>query len=191
MPSITLRIWNGLRSGATLTESALLAHAQRGNREAFDGLVRLHEPMLRRFLSRQNLREGLEDVLQEAFLAAWIALPGFEPRVRFKTWLYRIAMNKAMDAHRRTVDATPLDGLTLPAADVWGRVESALWVHELLAELPDVQRLILELYYFDDLTLEETALVLDRNLNTVKYHFYQAHTRALRLRAQQGDHNDR
>ncbi len=190
MPSLSLRIWSGLRSGATLTESALLVRARRGNREAFDGLVRLHEPMLRRFLSRQNLSDGLEDVLQEAFLAAWIALPGFEPRVRFKTWLYRIALNKAMDAHRRTLDIVPLDELALPAADVWDRVESALWVRELLAELPDLQRLILELYYFDDLTLEETALVLDRNLNTVKYHFYKAHTRAFRLRAAQGDHND-
>jgi RNA polymerase sigma-70 factor (ECF subfamily) len=184
--SLSTRSWSGLLFGATLSEEKLLARAQRGSREAFDVLVRLHETSLRRFLARRCPDDSLEDVLQEAFLAAWIALPGFEPRVRFKTWLYRIALNKATDAYRRSSPASSLDDVTLPAGDVWERVDQALWVRELLSELTEVQRLVLELYYFDDLTLEETALVLDRNVNTVKYHFYQAHSRALQCRSQQG-----
>jgi RNA polymerase sigma-70 factor, ECF subfamily len=180
MQSFPLRLWSGLKPGESISESALLVRARRGSREAFDVLVRLHEPALRRFLLRQHLGELLEDVLQEAFLAAWVALPGFEPRVRFKTWLYRIALNKAVDAHRRNPTVLPLEELTLSGKDLWAGVDRALWVRELLDELPEVQRQILELYYFEELTLEETALVLDRNVNTVKYHFYQAHTRALR-----------
>ena len=160
--------------------------AQGGDREAFDILVRQHETALRNFLIRQGLRDSLEDVLQEAFLAAWIALPGFEPRVRFKTWLYRIALNKATDAHRRRHEASSLDDPSIQATDVWEGVDRALWVRELLSQLTETQRLILELYYFDDLTLEETALVLDRNLNTLKYHFYQAHACALRYHSKAG-----
>ncbi len=59
--------------------------------------------------------------------------------------------------------------------------ETAIWARALLAQLPDDQRVLLELYYFDDLTLAEVALVLDKNVNTVKYHFYQAHSRSLQL----------
>lgn len=165
-----------------LSENSLLSRARRGDRDAFDALSHLHEPALRRFLLRQHVGELLEDVLQETLLAAWVALPGFEPRVRFKTWLYRIARNKAVDTYRRTSCTLSLEGegLSVLASDQWADVDRALWVRELLDELPEVQRQILELYYFEEMTLEETALVLDRNCNTVKYHFYQAHSRALR-----------
>jgi len=182
MQSFSLRLGSGLRAKAALSESALLACARRGDRDAFDALIHQHEPALRRFLLRQHVGELLEDVLQEALLAAWVALPGFEPRVRFKTWLYRIARNKAVDTHRRATSTISLDeeGFSVPGSDLWENVDRALWVRELLDELPEVQRQILELYYFEEMTLEETALVLDRNCNTVKYHFYQAHSRALR-----------
>jgi RNA polymerase sigma-70 factor, ECF subfamily len=169
-----------MQFGELLSENILLTRARRGSREAFDTLVHLHEPALRGFLRRHRLGELLEDVLQETFLAAWIALPGFEPRARFTTWLYRIARNKAVDAHRRAPSSISIDQFSLPAASLWTQVDRALWVRELLRQLPEVQRQILELYYFEELTLEETALVLGRNRNTVKYHFYQAHAHALR-----------
>ncbi|MGC4042465.1 MAG: RNA polymerase sigma factor [Armatimonas sp.] len=186
MQSFSLRLGNGLRPKKALSESALLTRARQGDREAFDALICLHEQALRYFLLRQQVGELLEDVLQETLLAAWVALPGFEPRVRFKTWLYRIARNKAIDAHRRAPNSVSLEELSVPGSDQWATIERALWVRELLDELPEVQRQILELYYFEELTLEETALVLDRNVNTVKYHFYQAHTRALHALEKEG-----
>ena len=47
---------------------------------------------------------------------------------------------------------------------------------EALLKLPENQREVLEMYYFAELTLPEIAGLLDRNLNTVKYQFYRAHT---------------
>lgn len=168
------------RNGSS--ERSLLLRAQRGDRAAFDGLVQLHQTALRGFLRRRLPGDAVEDVIQETFLAAWSALPAFEPRVRLKTWLYRIALHKVADSMRRSSREVSLDLLTMDPADTGlTATETAIWVRSLLAQLPDEQRLLLELYYFDDLTLAEVALVLDRNLNTVKYHFYQAHARSLKL----------
>jgi RNA polymerase sigma-70 factor, ECF subfamily len=156
--------------------------AQKGDRVAFDGLVQLHQTALRGFLRRRLPSDAVEDVIQETFLAAWSALPAFEPRVRLKTWLYRIALHKVADNLRRSPKELSLELLTSELPDTGMRAtELALWARSLLAQLPEEQRLLLELYYFDDLTLAEVALVLDRNLNTVKYQFYQAHSRSLRL----------
>jgi RNA polymerase sigma factor (sigma-70 family) len=49
-------------------------------------------------------------------------------------------------------------------------------IGQALLALPEAQREVLELYYYADLTLAEIASALNRNLNTVKYHFYKAHT---------------
>ncbi len=165
-----------------LPEQGLLKRAQHGDRGAFDGLVQLHQTPLRGFLRRRLPGDAVEDVLQDTFLAAWSALPGFEPRVRLKTWLYRIALHKAADWQRKSRREISLESLThgLPTSNL-ATTENAIWARALLAQLPDDQRVLLELYYFDDLTLAEVALVLDRNINTVKYHFYQAHARGLQL----------
>ena len=154
------------------------------DRIAFDGLVQLHQTLLRGFLRRRLPGDAVEDVLQETFLAAWSALPTFKPRVRLKTWLYQIALHKSADWQRRYRRELSLESLTCELPDnklSLTETENALWARALLAQLPDDQRVLLELYYFDDLTLAEVALVLDRNLNTVKYHFYQAHARGLQL----------
>lgn len=164
------------------SEQSLLRRAQQGDRTAFDGLVQLHQTALRGFLRRRLPGDTVEDVIQETFLAAWSALPAFEPRVRLKTWLYRIALHKVADSLRRAPKHLSLELLTIELPDTGlSSTDTALWVRSLLAQLPDDQRLLLELYYFDDLTLAEVALVLDRNLNTVKYQFYQAHARSLKL----------
>lgn len=164
------------------SEQSLLLRAQQGDHAAFDGLVQLHQTALRGFLRHRLPSDAVEDVLQETFLAAWSALPAFEPRVRLKTWLYRIALHKAADSMRRRPREISLEMLSSELYDSGlSATDTALWAHALLAQLPEEQRLLLQLYYFDDLTLAEVALVLDRNLNTVKYHFYQAHARSLQL----------
>ena len=170
-------------------ETALLHAAQRGDQRAFEALLQTHVAPLRRFLQRRLPADAVEDVLQEALLAAWAALPGFQPQVRFKTWLYRIALYKRVDWQRLSYrDAALLSLLPAPTGSLLpaptgtlNAVEDSLTVRAFLDQLSEDQRLILELYYFDDLTLAEVALVLDRNLNTVKYHFYQAHASGLRF----------
>ncbi len=162
--------------------------ARQGDRRAFDALVEKHQGPLRGFLARRVPASVLEDVLQETLLGAWTSLPRFHPEVSFKAWLYRIALNKAADRSRadarRALQETAFDNRDewwADNRDDMAAVDRKHWVAALLADLPPVQREVLEMYYYADLTLPDIAQLLGRNLNTVKYQFYRAHEIAARL----------
>ena len=79
---------------------------------AFAHLVRRHQGGVHRFIMRMlgSHEEALE-LTQETFIKAWHALPRWQPQAQFKTWIYRIASNTAMDALRRRkiVEMVPLE----------------------------------------------------------------------------------
>ena len=173
-----LKIW---QTGAERSETALIQAAQQGNRAAFDALARTHTPLLRGFLTRRVGPSAADDTLQDTLLAAWTGLPQYKGKARFKSWLYAIAARKCADWHRqrgRTAAEVPLDEAA-EIADSWtkdaAQAERKQILRHAMALLPDAQREVLELYYDAELTLAETALALDRKLNTVKYQFYRAH----------------
>ena len=80
----------------------LIAQAQAGDRNAYGELVCRHYDGVIRVVYRM-CGDALiaEDAAQEAFMRAWVSLPGFEPRAPFRSWLFRIAVNAALDTLRR------------------------------------------------------------------------------------------
>src|SRR5262245_16973236 len=88
----------------TLKDTALVALAQRGERWAMDELLRRHSATMQRLASRM-LRDSAdtEDVLQEAYVRAFQALPGFKGNSAFSTWLYRIVVNACLMYKRKKV----------------------------------------------------------------------------------------
>ncbi|HLV78964.1 MAG TPA: sigma-70 family RNA polymerase sigma factor [Chthonomonadaceae bacterium] len=167
-------------------ERRLIRAAQRGDRRAFDALVRAQEPLLRGFLARRLPAAAVEDVMQETWLACWGALPRYSGQARFKAWLLGIAVHKCQDHYRsrsRLEAETSWEEAGREAADPkdWhAATERKQAVQAALKQLPAEQREVLELYYYADLTLAEIARMLERNLNTVKYQFYRAHAQAAR-----------
>lgn len=176
------QFWNW-NSGGNDEQGTLIGRARAGDRTAFDRLVSLHEAALRGFLHRRVANEAVEDVMQETLLAAWIALPQYhpDPRATFQTWLCRIASNKSIDwlrGHaRRSAKELDLADFEpfLSVPDGVATLENDLLLRDLLTCLPNEQRTVLSLYYADGLTLREIADREQRNLSTVKYHFYRAH----------------
>lgn len=78
------------------SEEMLVERAAAGDRAAFGQLVTSHADRLFASLRRFGLDDAeAQEVAQETFLRAWRALPGFEGRSRFSTWLYRIGFNEA------------------------------------------------------------------------------------------------
>lgn len=76
-----------------LTDEQLVDDSLNGDREAFAELVRRYRDRLLRFLlTRAQSRADAEDAVQDAFVSAYRYLPSFNPRWRFSTWLYRIAL---------------------------------------------------------------------------------------------------
>ena len=164
----------------------LVTHARDGDCDAFDALMREHEPRLRAFLQARVGREAVEDVLQETRIAAYLALPKFHGRSRFKVWLFGVAHHKCADHHRqrrrhaaRWKRPSTRQGVDpVDPTDRYGAIDLKWSVRQMLESLPDVQREVVELYYFGDITLAEIAALLGRSVNTVKAQFYRAHTAA-------------
>ncbi len=89
------------------TDEQLAARALKGERGAFESLVRRHQRPLVNHLYRQiGRQESSRDLAQEVFLKIYLSLPSFDPKYRFKTWLYRIASNCAIDYLRKKQPTT-------------------------------------------------------------------------------------
>lgn len=87
----------------TAHERALILRAQRGDRPAFEELVRMYEDTVLR-LSLQMVRseEEARDLYQEAFMKIYRSLGRFRFQSRFSTWVYRVVVNVCLDHLRRT-----------------------------------------------------------------------------------------
>lgn len=172
------------------SDDALVRAAQGGDRKAFDSLFQMYHLELRRFMARRIPEGDVEDVLQETWLAAWTALPGYDRRSKFKTWLYALSLNKCRDHHRtkKRTEPMPEDFLegALDSTDIQKQTENKQTAAAVLEAVSPTQREVLELYYFAELTLPEIATTLNRNLNTVKYQFYRGHVQAGEFLQRQG-----
>ncbi len=85
-----------------VNELALIRRAQRGDREAFEDLVRLYDQeVLRLTLKLVRSPEEAQDLYQEAFLKVYRSIGKFRLESRFSTWLYRVVMNVCFDHLRR------------------------------------------------------------------------------------------
>ena len=94
-----------LANNLLITDEALVHRAQMGDTGAFEQLVTRHAERLGAALRQFGLDVAeTQDVAQDAFLRAWRALPRFEQRASFSTWLHRIAFN---EAHRRLARRKP------------------------------------------------------------------------------------
>src|SRR5579871_3499615 len=110
-----------------LADRAFVAKARSGDAEAFRVLVDRHSRSLFRIAFRMTGNEpDAEDVVQESFLRAYRQLNKFDERASFGTWLYRIAVNCALDHVR----ARKRRGEQQPAEDAPGDPVSVARSHE-------------------------------------------------------------
>ena len=90
----------------------IVRRARRGDQRAFAQLVRHYDDGLRALAFRLlGDRDRMDDALQEAYVNAFRALPGFRGEAELGTWLYRIAYNACVDELRRTRTVVPLDSV--------------------------------------------------------------------------------
>ena len=121
-------------------------------------------------------RQLAEDVTQEAFLAAWRALPEFRGDCRFSTWLYRLVSNAAIDCLRREKkhrDTGDVDDLELPDGgpspqEQAERSDTRDAVRRALDRLSPEHRQVLLLRFMQELDYGEIARALNVSEGTVK-----------------------
>jgi RNA polymerase sigma-70 factor, ECF subfamily len=176
------------------TESDLIHAARMGDDKALAQLIATHSRAIYNFSLRVlNDPARAEDVTQETFIKAWKHLAKFQPGKDFRTWLFAIAHNTAID-HVRKKRVLPFSFLsshnensnetrfeeTLPDTEATPEEQAVLreekeMLERAVAQLPSIYRAVLFLYYNEDLTFDEVGRVLNEPINTVK----SRHRRAL------------
>ncbi|MBI2623831.1 MAG: RNA polymerase sigma factor [Candidatus Liptonbacteria bacterium] len=160
-------------------DETITAEVQRGNAEAFGELIRRYEEKLlrygRRFLAD---RDDVKDIVQDAFLKAYVNIKGFDSSRKFSPWLYRIAHNEFVNALKKrsgremfslfdfdTILPHPVAEETADGEAQRNELKRALDRH--LASIGAKYREPLVLYYYEDMDYKEIADILRIPVSTV------------------------
>jgi RNA polymerase sigma-70 factor (ECF subfamily) len=163
---------------ARAEEAARVARARGGDEAAFRALVEAHADRVYAVALRV-LRSpaDAEEAAQDAFVRAWRALPAFRGDAAFGTWLHRIAVRVALDraAVLRTRRGREIADALAGSESAGERRDDAAddrarRLEALLARLPEIQRVALSLYYWQDRSVLDVAAALGLPANTVKTH---------------------
>lgn len=161
-------------------DALLITRTLDGESDAFGLLVRRYQDRLFGTMSHlTGCREEAEDVVQEAFVQAFVRLETFGGRSSFFTWLYRIAFNLSVSRNRRKRPRVSLDELSEtsghdPAATdnppeaALDSDERAAEVHRALATLSEEHRAVLVLREMEDCDYDTIADVLEIPVGTVR-----------------------
>lgn len=166
----------------TMTDEQLVTDYSNGNNLAFDILLNRHKQSLYNYIyfTVRN-RELTEDIFQEAFIKAIITIKQgrYTETGKFRAWISRIAHNLIIDYFRQeknenTVsnDDAPIDLLNNPnlcdgtIEDELIRMQITSDIRKLISYLPDSQREVLEMRYYQDLSFKEIADTTGVSINT-------------------------
>ncbi|MCW2595314.1 MAG: hypothetical protein QOF92_3006 [Pseudonocardiales bacterium] len=157
-------------------ESALAEIGERLNRgdpEALEEAYRNLGPLVMSYLSRYVPQPDIEDVMQRVFYEVWRVHERYDPEQSLRAWVLSIARKRAIDHLRKRRDVVvPIDSMReMTGADGREIAERFVWADEVrgaLNLLPELQREVIELAYFDGYTQSETAGALGIPLGTVK-----------------------
>ena len=152
-------------------------------RKAFERVVREYSEQLYWQARRIVLtHDDADDVIQNVFLKAWTHLDDFHQDARLSTWLYRITINESVDFLRRkknqsTVSADQEEtGIAnmLIADNYFDGDETQALLQEAIAQLPDVQRTVFNLRYYDDMKYSDMSELLETSEGSLKASYHIA-----------------
>lgn len=160
----------------------LAGAAAEGDETAFEQLVRRHTPALYAGALRvTGSPQTAQDVVQDAWLSAWLGLPAFRGHSAVRTWLVRITTTKALNALRRPHPALPLEAAPEPAtAGTEQEVElreRAAAVQAAILQLPVRQREAVVLRDLQGLSYDEVAGALGCSVASVKSALFRGRQR--------------
>lgn len=153
---------------------------RRNSRAAAEQLIQAYYDEIYRFVYRQTgSREDAMDLTQSIFIAVLRALPGYRAeRASFRTWMYRIAANKVIDARRRTrLSPVPLEETELPAAeDFVSQIHNQALLDAIegyVSGLDAGEQAVFRLRIYGEKTFPEIAAALDEPEAAVKSRYYR------------------
>ena len=164
-------------------ESGWVREALAGDQEAFARLVESYQAAIYNLAYRmlENASDA-EDAAQETFLRAYSRLRSYDPARKFSSWLLAIAAHHCIDRLRRRRWTTPLEDIPLGRRFSTGRdpereierEEEREEIRRLLERLPPDYRLVVILYYWNDLSCRQIGQVMGLGEGAVKSRLHRA-----------------
>ena len=149
---------------------------------AFSVIVKEHSEEIYRHIRRMVLvHEDADDIAQNTFIKAWTNIDSFQGKSKISTWLYRIAINETLTFLNK--NRGTLISLDTPEGAIAEHLESDTFfngdkadamLQEAIARLPEKQRLVFNMKYYDDLKYEEISAILDTSVGALKASYHIA-----------------
>jgi RNA polymerase sigma-70 factor (ECF subfamily) len=169
---------------------ALVNQAREGNRSALAQLAdRFHEDIFRMVYYRIRSRVDAEDITQDVFLKAFQKISSVKDAAKFRGWLFSITLNRIRDFQRKkrfrslfkkeddNIESQPNEMADSDQPEALEQVlKKDFWrqIGLILKKLPNMEREVFLLRFFDHLSIKEIAGVLKKNESTIKTHLYRA-----------------
>ena len=167
-----------------VNDKEIIALYREGRREeAFSAIVRDYsERLYWHVRPLVDSHEDTDDLLQEIFVKVWQALPSFRGDSRLFTWLWRIASNETLNFLRKRKVRSALMFRNISSSDecsigddpYFDGAEAERALMKSLSALPDKQRLVFSLRYFEDLRYEDISEITDTSVGSLKASYHIA-----------------
>jgi len=166
------------------SDAELVQEVRNGSRRAFTELMRRHQQRVYRTARRLiGNHDDAEDIAQETFVKAYLSLGDFRGESSFFTWLYRIAVNLSLNALRKRQLITyvreselmrrVIPGGQDPAQETQHR-ETESRLHQAVESLPEKQKAVFVLRFYDALSYDEIAVLLRTSVGGLKANYHHA-----------------
>lgn len=153
-------------------------------RTAFGEVIRLYtEPLYWQIRRMVQDHDDANDLLQNTFLKAWTSIENFRGDARLSTWLYKIAINESLsfldrEGKRKTVsidgeDASPILNAIEADKNIDGE-KLRLELRKAIASLPEKQRLVFNMRYYDEIPYEKMSQILGTSEGALKASYHLA-----------------
>ena len=193
----------GVKSYSEFDDRALVAMVVEGDSLAFDTLFTRHRDMIYAMLLKYAGNcDDVDDLMQEAFMKAYIKIGLYDPKYDFGAWIYTIARNTFVD-FERTRKSTALNPENIPLENSTAQQTSTptpedyiinaqqrVQIERYIAMLPEDYRRLFELRFLDEYSYEEIAEKLDMKLGTVKTRIFRVRNMMCRLITQGEEANE-
>lgn len=151
--------------------------------EAFNLLLKKYQQKIYWHIRRMVVdHDDADDLTQDVFVKIWKNLPGFRNDAQLYTWMYRIATNECITFlnKKKLKNNVSLDDVSYELADTlvdstyFDGDKAQMKLQQALLTLPDKQRLVFNMKYFDDMKYEEISDVLGTSVGALKASFHLA-----------------
>jgi RNA polymerase sigma factor (sigma-70 family) len=150
--------------------------------EAFNLLLKKYQQKLYWHIRRMVIdHDDADDLIQDTFIKVWKNLPGFRSDAQLYTWMYRIAtnecitfLNKKKQKNNISLDDVSYELASLADSSYFNGDQAQLKLQQAILTLPEKQRLVFNMKYYDDMKYEEMSNVLGTSVGALKASFHLA-----------------